>query len=310
MFTGKRLVAGVMLVLALTALLVACSSPAAPTGGSGAANSGAAASNSTDGSGNTSAGGNGSANNNGAGAGAANSAGGTSGTGNTGAADNGTPASQPTQVPLSGSTPGSNGNVAPGAPAQPTTQSGNGGSIAVPPTFTSGAPGNGNTGNRAGGTSGTGGTGANGGAQPSGTAVAEAIPGALDPCSLVTPADIQAAVGFPVQAGRRSNDQNGGASCQFIGTQDNTNTVGITVYQGNQEVTAAQQNMGGAQAQAVPGLGDEAFFVNNGLYVRYGNNLFSVGVAAPNQQNQGQNQVMNAAVALARRIIVKLSPVI
>jgi len=278
MFAGKRRITGFLFVLALTALLAACSSPAAPTTSSGE------------------------------------SSGGTGGTGDTGAAANGTPASLPTQVPMSGSTPGSNGNVAPGAPAQPTTQAGNGGSIAVPPTPTNGAPGNGPVSPNQGATAdansnGAGGTSGTGGAQPEGTAVAEAIPSSVDPCSLVTPAEIQAAVGFPVQAGRRSNDQNGGASCQFIGTQDNTNTVGITVYQGSQEVNAAQQNMGGAQAQAVPGLGDQAFFVNNGLYVRYGNNLFSVGVAAPNQ-NQGQDQIINAAAALARRIIVKLSPII
>lgn len=271
MFAGKRLIAGFMLLLALTALLTACSSPSAPTGSNnGAGSSGVAAGNSTDG----------------------------SGAGNTGAAGTNAPASQPTQAPQSGATPG-NGNPGPEFPSGGGT-GGTGGSIGVLPTSTGGAPAaaNGNNANNsnAGGTSGTGG--------------AEAIPASIDPCTLVTPEDIQAAVGFPVQTGRRSADQNGGTSCQFIGTQDNTNTVGITVYQGNQEVAAAQQNMGGAQAQAVPGLGDQAFFVNNGLYVRSGNNLFSVGIAAPNQQNQGQNQIMNAAVALARRIIVKLSPII
>ena len=117
----------------------------------------------------------------------------------------------------------------------------------------------------------------------------------IDACSLLTKAEVEAILKQPVREPEKSQDGNI-TNCKF-GTFWVSLTTGTDVatakqdHEFNKTVTSAAQ-------QAVPGLGDDAFWNERvqGLWVLAGANQFSIQ-RAPNVQ---------AATELARKALAKL----
>jgi hypothetical protein len=92
-------------------------------------------------------------------------------------------------------------------------------------------------------------------------------------------------------------------ACQFPGTGNSTTAVSIALYQGNTQVARLQQTISGGTS--VAGVGDAAAIGTDGLYVRSGNQYFSVSVVIPGQQDKANA----AAKAIALKILPRLSGV-
>ncbi len=203
------------------------------------------------------------------------------------------------------------GNAGPEQPGEVSAQNQGqtGGAIAVPPTFTVAAAGGSQDTQTGGAAQGAGGTAqATGATAPAtGGNASSNVAGQLDPCTLITSADVAEVVGITVQQPTRSTDEIGAPTCQYTDNSGgNTTSVGITVYAGPSQIQAVRQRLSEAQqAERVSGLGQEAVLVNNGLYVRMGNVYISVGVATPGQPARAGD----AARELAQRALLRL-PVI
>jgi len=168
-----------------------------------------------------------------------------------------------------------------------------GSSIGTIPTPTNGAPGNG------GGTASV--TGNSAQATMLATGAATLAANQINPCNLVTRADVETAYGAAFKDPTLAIDPNSGvATCQYLGASSNSVSVGISVFQGEAQANVARQSMG-QSAQTVSGLGDEAAFVKSGLYVRKGNVYISVGVANPDHPEKAND----IAQAIAQRILAK-----
>ncbi len=118
--------------------------------------------------------------------------------------------------------------------------------------------------------------------------------GQFDPCSLITKADVEAAIGAQVQNPLSVAPQDGVVACQFPATSSNAPAVSVAFYQGNSQI--ARQAMSGGTS--VNGIGDAAASTPTGLYVRAGDRYFSVSVVIPGQQD--------TANAAARAIALKV----
>jgi hypothetical protein len=129
--------------------------------------------------------------------------------------------------------------------------------------------------------SGTAGGGGGGGAASPGGATGSATVGALDPCSLLTQAEVAAATGEPVGAGVSQND---GQQCQWEYADPNDQFSGLDAsFALNADPEAWREaQQGGPLIKAVSGVGDEAYFTEAGNVVildfRKGSQLFQVGM--------------------------------
>jgi hypothetical protein len=117
----------------------------------------------------------------------------------------------------------------------------------------------------------------------------------IDACSLVTKAEVEAVLKQPVQEPAKSQDGNI-TNCKF-------GTFWVSLTTGSDVATAKQDHefnktVTSAAQQAVPGLGDDAFWNERvqGLWVLAGANQFSIQ-RAPNVQ---------AATELARKALERL----
>jgi len=124
--------------------------------------------------------------------------------------------------------------------------------------------------------SGAGGGGGGGGGSAPGSAA-----GALDPCALLTQAEVAAATGEPVGAGVSQND---GQQCMWEYSDPSDQFSGLdasfAVDVDQEGWREAQQ--GGPLVKAANGVGDEAYFIEAGNVVildfRKGSQLFEVGM--------------------------------
>ena len=129
--------------------------------------------------------------------------------------------------------------------------------------------------------SGTAGGGGGGGAASPGGATGSATVGALDPCGLLTQAEVAAATGEPVGAGVSQND---GQQCQWEYADPNDQFSGLDAsFALNADPEAWREaQQGGPLIKAVSGVGDEAYFIEAGNVVildfRKGSQLFEVGM--------------------------------
>jgi hypothetical protein len=114
--------------------------------------------------------------------------------------------------------------------------------------------------------------------------------------------DIERIVGVRLREPVRSIAENGAASCQYLGTETNNVSVGIVLYEGNEEIAEAEKLIVQAQATPVSGLGDQAVMLRNGLIIRSGNIYASVSVALANQPDKS----MELARALAEQVVSQL----
>jgi len=138
--------------------------------------------------------------------------------------------------------------------------------------------------------------------QPGGTAPAGPAAGSPDPCSLLTQAEVDAAVGQPLGAAQSGAEP---GACQWS-TADFVADVDITVADWTSIKAAA--TAGAHQPVAISGVGDEALNLNgsNGsiLYVRKGDVGFLLTINGPKidslpDHGLAQEQVL-ATAALGR----------
>jgi Protein of unknown function (DUF3558) len=126
--------------------------------------------------------------------------------------------------------------------------------------------------------------------------------GTVDPCTLLTQAEVDSSVGQPLQAGSRVLPQD----CQWS-TTDFTADVDLTIGQWDQ--TKAAATAASRPPTAVAGVGDEALNLNgsNGsyLYVRKGDTGFIVEVNGPHIDglpDHGLAQEVELAKAVVGRL--------
>ena len=129
--------------------------------------------------------------------------------------------------------------------------------------------------------SGTAGGGGGGGAGSPGGATGSTTVGALDPCALLTQAEVAAATGEPVGAGVSQND---GQQCQWEYADSTDQFSGLDAsFAINADPEAWREaQQGGPLIKTVSGVGDEAYFTEAGNVVildfRKGSQLFQVGM--------------------------------
>jgi hypothetical protein len=117
----------------------------------------------------------------------------------------------------------------------------------------------------------------------SGTAVPSTKPagsgtttvGTVDPCSLLTQTEVDAAVGQPLGPGKQVLP----GDCQWT-TSNVAAGVDVTVADWAAVKTAATAG-GNGTAITVPGIGDEALYLGRDLYVRKGEAGFELGIFGP-----------------------------
>lgn len=104
------------------------------------------------------------------------------------------------------------------------------------------------------------------------TTSAAAAPGSTpDPCGLVTKEEAAAALGEPVDDGIRTDSGGlpGQRDCQYFVT-GSVRMAGLSVIPGDQALWDSFKSQAGA-TRTVSGLGDEAYAIENMIYVRAGN---------------------------------------
>jgi hypothetical protein len=209
----------------------------------------------------------------------------------------------PTSTPILGPTQGpAGGNPGPEAPSGGEPSQGQpGSSVGVAPTFTNSASGNATT-NPVSGTQPSSQVTVNAANTAAATSAA-AETGQIDPCALLAQADIEKIVGVQLREPVRSIAEDGAATCQYLGTETNSISVGIVLYEGNQEIASVQKIISEAQPTPVSGLGDQALMIRNGLIVRSGNLYVSVAVAIANQPDKS----MEIARTLAEQVVLRLT---
>lgn len=102
-------------------------------------------------------------------------------------------------------------------------------------------------------------------------ALAMVLPGALDPCALITVAEATAAMGVPSQAGLRHSGR-AGESCRFY-SPDHQMNVFVKLAEAGDLMGARQ--LGG---KTMPGIGDEAVWAGGTIFIRKGAHFASVGL--------------------------------
>jgi hypothetical protein len=103
------------------------------------------------------------------------------------------------------------------------------------------------------------------------TSAAAAPASAPDPCGLVTKEEAAAALGEPVDDGIRTDSGGlpGQRDCQYFVT-GSVRMTGLSVIPGDQALWEQFKSQAGT-TRALSGLGDEAFAIDNMIYVRAGN---------------------------------------
>ena len=103
------------------------------------------------------------------------------------------------------------------------------------------------------------------------TSAAAAPATAPDPCALVTKEEAAAALGEPVDDGIRTDSGGlpGQRDCQYFVT-GSVRMTGLSVIPGDQTLWDNFKSQAGATRE-LSGLGDEAFAIDNMIYVRTGN---------------------------------------
>jgi len=142
-------------------------------------------------------------------------------------------------------------------------------------------------------------------ASPGGT-TGQGSTGALDPCALLTQAEVAAATGKAVGPGVSQND---GQQCQWEYSDPSDQFSGLDAslaVNADPEVFREDQQ-GGPLSKSAPGVGDEAYFVEAGNVVlldfRKGDGLFEIGMnvagSVKDQLPGPQQEVVEKQMALA-----------
>lgn len=142
-----------------------------------------------------------------------------------------------------------------------------------------------------------------------GQTAAPAAPANLDPCKLITQAEAAAALGEPVDPGKQAAA--GASSCLWSGNDPSkivsTDAVDVSVVDLS-TFNESHKAGSGITVTPVPGLGDEAYFVDLGpgfvnLQVRKGSTAFTVDVMISGASN---DKVEAADKSLAQLIVGRI----
>lgn len=143
-----------------------------------------------------------------------------------------------------------------------------------------------------------------------GSSAASAQAPRRDPCTLLTAAEVSAALGITSLPGHPFLGSH--VSCYFAADTGVTmGAASVTVMVMTPSAFQNQGHMGGAlTAHSLPGLGDEAFYVSGGSYAkvsgRKGDRALSVTII-PGQANKlTPVQVVDKEKALAQKAVARL----
>jgi hypothetical protein len=131
-----------------------------------------------------------------------------------------------------------------------------------------------------------------------------------DPCTLLTAAEVSAALGITSLPGRPFLGSR--ASCYFAAdTGIRMGAASVTVMVMTPTAFQNQGHMGGALAShSLTGLGDEAFYVSSGSYakvlVRKGGRALSVTIVPGQASKAATAEVLEKEKALARKAVARL----
>jgi hypothetical protein len=131
-----------------------------------------------------------------------------------------------------------------------------------------------------------------------------------DPCTLLTAAEVSAALGITSLPGRPFLGSR--VSCYFAAdTGIRMGAASVTVMVMTPAAFQNQGHMGGAlSGHPIPGLGDEALYVSSGSYakvlVRKGSRALSVTVVPGETSKAGTAELLEKEKALARKAAARL----
>jgi hypothetical protein len=127
----------------------------------------------------------------------------------------------------------------------------------------------------------------------------------IDTCSLLTPKEIEAAVGSPMQDGHKANHSGNTAGCEWMPQQESAGLeVDVTITPFDQDLWNRETTVTGIEA--VPGVGDAAFrgFVTAQLLlIKQDGMEVDLAVIAPLLPIQ---KVKDAQVPLAKTLLSRL----
>ena len=142
------------------------------------------------------------------------------------------------------------------------------------------------------------------------TSVAPAQAPGRDPCTLLTAAEVNTALGITSRPGRPFLGSH--VSCYFAADTGITmGAASVTVMVLTPAAFQNQSHMGGAMtAHPIAGLGDEAFYVSSGSYakvlVRKGGGAVSVTIVPGQTSKASPAAVLEKEQALARKALARL----
>lgn len=123
----------------------------------------------------------------------------------------------------------------------------------------------------------------------------------LDICSLYTKAEAEALLGEPVQEPRTGSE-----TCEYTG-ESGTTAVGVVVQEVASEAVREERisllGLEDEGSEAVPGLGDRAFYTGSQLFVFDGPHLVSVTVGLFGTR-RGERR--DSAIAVAETVLSRL----
>ena len=132
----------------------------------------------------------------------------------------------------------------------------------------------------------------------------------IDACSLLTKAEVEAVVGGAAEAPTQTETMYGGKSCTYMAATTSIAAPTVQVLIWPQAYTMKQlqeglkENAGVSSFQPVPGVGEEAYWTSDTLYVRRGNVIFSVAAANLKQQPSGTS--LEVSKDLAQKAIQRI----
>lgn len=130
----------------------------------------------------------------------------------------------------------------------------------------------------------------------------------IDACSLLTTAEVEAVLGGTV--GTQTQGMHGDTGCTYeaASTRIVAPTAVVMVwpsgYTMKELLAGLKENAGVSAFEAVPGIGDEAHWGAETLFVRKGTHVFSVAAGALNQESL--NGPLEAAKNLAQKAVQRI----
>ena len=146
--------------------------------------------------------------------------------------------------------------------------------------------------------------------EPKGASTTSRSEAKIDACSLLTTAEVEAVLGGTVGTQTPTHGMHGDTGCTYeaASTRIVAPTAVVMVwpsgYTMKELLAGLKENAGVSAFEAVPGIGDEAHWGAETLFVRKGTHVFSVAAGALNQESP--NAPLEAAKNLAQKAVQRI----